>query len=77
MRKISAHVVAAARQLAGTFFEQASMPLTKVATFVMLFFSRPQPREGYILAKMGFAKQTVVDWSSFVREVDISYIASD
>lgn len=67
----------AVSNLSGTFFAKARMTIPKVMSFVMLFFTMRPPRQRFIMRELHLTAHTVVDWSSFVREVLIHHATSE
>lgn len=52
-----------------TFFEDSHISIRELCDFVVLEIVSNSPRNVYLENEFGWARQTVVDWLSFLREV--------
>lgn len=61
----------------GTFFEQSKLPLEKIVYFVVLWLRIGFPRQRFVMRELQCNSHTVVDWSSFCREVCIQWVLNN
>lgn len=59
------------RGIKSTWFENSYLKVEDVSYFVIVWLSYRHPRHIYIGRELGWSSKTVVDWSSFCREVSI------
>lgn len=58
---------------AGTWFNRSNLPVSKILTFTLLWLTLPHPRQSIIQRELNISSRTVVDWSSFCREVCVHW----
>lgn len=63
------------RNARGHIFENARLTVSEVCLFVLYSMWRPHPRQALFQQDMGPSAHTVVDWSSFCREVCVFLIS--
>lgn len=59
--------------LMGTWFQRSKMKIGNVFYFCAIWLMLPYPRQNFIIEELKCSSMTVVDWSSFCREVCINY----
>jgi len=60
--------------LCGSWFSQVRLSVSKVCQLICLWLNLPFPRQSIIETELGVSSRTVVDWSSFCREVCIFWV---
>jgi len=60
--------------LCGTWFSQVRLSVLKVCQLNCLWLNLPFPRQSIIQTELGVSSRTVVNWSSFCREVCIFWL---
>jgi len=58
----------------GTWFSAVHLSMETVCKFNCLWLISPYPRENFIRSELGISIRTVVDWSSFCREVCVYWL---
>lgn len=56
-----------------TIFSQSRLPIEEICKFVLFWSHLRPPRTAFIMKELGMSSTTVVDWSSFCREVCIHW----
>jgi len=60
--------------LAGTWFSGARLPIGQICRLNCMWLTIHYPRQQFIMREVGVSAQTVVDWSSFCREVCVYWL---
>jgi len=60
--------------VAGTWFGRAKLSTKIICRFCALWLTYPHPRTYFITRELSVSKKTVIDWSSFCREVCIFWL---
>lgn len=58
----------------GTWFSKAHLSLEDIVYFVVLWLRLPFPRQNFIMRELHCSSKTVVDWSSFCRELCVQWV---
>jgi len=60
--------------VAGTWFGRAKLSTEIICRFCALWLTYPHPRTYFITRELSLSKKTVINWSSFCREVCIFWL---